>query len=136
MEHEFRAGTMKGSAGDCMANQTDNPALQIEQSVRRLFSWLELHNYEAYDPFDGLNARFVRPLTCERPWLRIALQQGVRRFPLNLRPLLGIRPSRSAKAMGYIAKACIRLHQATGEPAWEAHARDILKWLIENQLPG
>ncbi len=111
-------------------------AFHIEESVRRLFSWLESHDYQSYDPFDGLNARFVRPFTFERPWLRTVLQQGVRRFPVNLRPLLEIRPSRSTKAMGFIARACIRLHETTGESKWEARARDAFKWLTENKSPG
>ncbi len=102
----------------------------------QLFSWLESHNFEGWDPFDGLNAGFLRPFTFERPWLRTILQQGVRRFPINMRPMLGMRASRSTKGMGYIARACIRLHQATGEPIWAARARETLQWLMEKRSHG
>ena len=69
--------------------------------MQRLYGWLEKNDYAGYDTFDGLSA-WVRPLTFENPFLRIALQQSVRRFPLNLRPLLGIPKSRSTKGMGFL----------------------------------
>ena len=111
-------------------------AAAIRDSVLRLARWLEANDYQGYDTFDGLNARFVRPLTFERPFLRTVLQQGVRRFPLNLRALLGVRRSRSTKAMGFIARGYIRLHRTTGETGWGERARAVLEWLIANQSPG
>jgi len=62
--------------------------------------------------------------------------QGVRRFPINLRPALGIKKSRSTKGMGFLARGFIRLYQATGDPDWKAKAESALEWLIENQSPG
>src|SRR5215475_13111041 len=76
---------------------SDSQRAQISDSLFRLYRWVEAADYRGYDTFDGLNARFARPLTFENPLLRIVLQQGVRRFPLNLRPLLGVRKSHSTK---------------------------------------
>ncbi len=109
---------------------------QLFYSISRLSGWLERNDCQAYDTFDGLNAKLLRPLTLETKALRIILQQGVRRFPLNLRPLLGIKKSRSTKGMGFLARGFIRLHQATGEVFWRAKAQAMLKWLVENQSPG
>jgi len=108
----------------------------VRASLLRLSGWLETHDYEGYDTFDGLNARFVRFLTFEQPMLRIVLQQGVRRFPLNLRPILGVRPSRSTKGMGFLAAGFIRLHGLTGEAVWAERARAALQWLVANVSPG
>src|SRR5271165_629696 len=108
----------------------------LYESILRLSAWLEENDYKGYDTFDGLNARFVRPLTFETSFLRTVLQQGVRRFPLNLRPLLGVEKSRSTKAMGFLARGFIRLHQATGDDIWRSKAESILQWLTENQSPG
>jgi len=105
-------------------------------SILRLNSWLKTNDCRGYDPFDGLNAKWVRRLTFERPLLRTVLQQGVRRFPLNLRPLLGISRERSTKGMGFLARGYIRLHRATSEPAWSAKAEAALKWLMEHRAPG
>jgi len=109
---------------------------QIAGSIGRLSGWLERNDYRGYDTFDGLSAKYVRPLTFETNFLRTVLQQGVRRFPINLRPILGIPRSHSTKGMGFLARAFIRLHQATGEKAWADKAEFALKWLIENQSPG
>ncbi len=109
---------------------------EVYRSLTLLFEWLERCDYQGYDTFDGLNAKLVRPLTFNNRFLRMALQQGVRRFPLNLRPLLGVTKSRSTKAMGFFVKAFIRLHRATGDPRWSDRARAGLQWLVENQSPG
>ncbi|MGA8022828.1 MAG: hypothetical protein WA361_05950 [Candidatus Acidiferrales bacterium] len=109
---------------------------QISESLGRLSAWLEKNDYRGYDTFDGLNAKYLRPLTFETKFLRTVLQQGVRRFPLNVRPLLGIPKNRSTKGMGYLAKGFMRLHQATGDKSWADKAKSALQWLVENQSKG
>jgi rhamnogalacturonyl hydrolase YesR len=109
---------------------------RLYESIGRLTDWLEANDYQAYDTFDGLNARYVRAFTFETKLLRTVLQQGIRRFPINLRPLLGVRKSRSTKGMGFIARGFIRLHDATGERVWRDRAEDALNWLIDNQCHG
>ena len=108
----------------------------FSDSLERLLQWLEEHDYRGYDTFDGLNARVLRPLTFNQSILRIVLQQGVRRFPLNLRPLLGIRRERSTKGMGFLARGFIRLYQSTGDVMWRNRAKLMLQWLLENESPG
>jgi rhamnogalacturonyl hydrolase YesR len=108
----------------------------LHESIIRLNNWLQTNDYKGYDTFDGLNARFVRPLTFETKFLRTVLQQGVRRFPLNLRPLLGVPKGHSTKGMGFLARGFMRLHTATGDQAYADKAEIGLQWLIEHQTPG
>ena len=109
---------------------------QISDSVGRLSDWLEKNDYRGYDTFDGLSAKYLRPLTFETKFLRTVLQQGVRRFPINMRPVFGIPKSRSTKGMGYLAKGFIRLQQATGDKSWGDKAEAALQWLVENESKG
>jgi hypothetical protein len=109
---------------------------RIFESISRLNRWLERNDYQGYDTFDGLNAKYLRPLTFETNFLRTVLQQGVRRFPLNLRPLLAIPKSRSTKGMGYLAKGFLRLQHATGDKSWGDKAKSALQWLVENESKG
>jgi len=109
---------------------------RIFESINRLSSWLETNEYRGYDTFDGLNARFVRPFTFKSKFLNTVLQQGVRRFPLNLRPLLGVRKDLSTKGMAFLARGFMRLHTVTGEKDWAAKAEFCLQWLIQNQSKG
>ena len=88
---------------------------QVYESICRLSAWMEKNDYRGYDTFDGLSARFVSPFTFNRKFFCQVLQQGVRRFPLNIRPLLGIPKSCSTESMGFIARGFMRLHEAAGD---------------------
>ncbi len=129
---------MTAFVGDLPAVPTGSSVLKehVFDSIRRLSDWLEKNDYSGYDTFDGLSSTFLRPLTFENKFLRTVLQQGVRRFPINLRPLLGIPKARSTKGMGFLARGFIRLHQATGDAAWKDKAEFALNWLVENQSRG
>jgi len=109
---------------------------QLWESILNLSGWLEKADYRGYDTFDGLNARFVRPLTFENEFLRTVLQQGVRRFPFNIRPLLGVARGHSSKAMGFLARGFMRLHAATADTKWADKAEVALQWLIDHQSTG
>jgi len=109
---------------------------RVWESIRRLNDWLERNDYRGYDTFDGLSAKLLRPLTFETNLLRTVLQQGIRRFPLNLRPMVGVSKSRSTKGMGFIAKGYLRLQEATGDKTWGNKAEMALQWLTENESKG
>jgi hypothetical protein len=128
----------KVSAGKEPAVQAGHEASkdQIFTSISRLFDWVEKNEYSSYDTFDGLSAKYLRPLTFETNLLRTVLQQGVRRFPINLRPLLGIPRSRSTKGMGFLAKGFMRMYQVTGDKIWADRAHFALHWLTENTSKG
>ncbi len=125
------------SAGDLIATQKTLTGARdlVDGAIERLCQWLERNDYRGYDTFDGLNAA-VRPLTLEHPFLRTVLQQTVRRFPLNLRPLLGIRKERSTKGMGFLARGFLRMYRVTGNGQWADMARSALEWLMQNQAQG
>src|SRR5579863_4860749 len=118
------ASTME-FAGELVERGSKSSALKgrIHESISDLFGWIEENDYRAYDTFDGLSSPLLRPLTFETILGRTVLLQGVRRFPLNLRPLLGIKRSRSTKGMGFLARGFMRLHQSTGDAIWIEKAR-------------
>src|ERR1700761_3959652 len=130
---------MKVSVGEMPLKQQigDTKAKgRIFASILRLADWLQKNDYRGYDTFDGLNSRFVRPLTFETNFLRTVLQQGVRRFPLNTRPILGIPRDYSSKGMGFLARGFLRLHDVTGDAGWADKAKFALQWLIDNKSQG
>ncbi len=117
-------------------NSNSMDKTEILDSIAQLSHWLEKNQYRGYDTFDGLSARYLRPFTFEKKLLRQVLQQAVRRFPINVRPILGIPRAHSSKGMGFLARGFIRLHQATGDQAWADKAHSALGWLTENRSPG
>src|SRR5262249_39909853 len=72
------------------------------QSLKSVEKWVEDHDYKGYDPGDGLTS-YVRPLACGNLFAERVLQQVVWKFPLNLRPVLGVRPLESTKGRGFMA---------------------------------
>jgi hypothetical protein len=131
-------GATTASVGDQAVSQLPgiNIKDRIYKSIQLLAGWLEKNDYRGYDTFDGLNSKLLRPFTFETDFLRTVLQQGIRRFPLNLRPLLGVAKSRSTKGMGFLARGFLRLYQTTGEKAWREKAQMALAWLMQNQSRG
>lgn len=114
----------------------DNNHSDIYGALSKLDAWVERAEWKGYDTFDGLSSPYARLLTLGYPLLKQVWQQGVRRFPVNLRPLLGIKPAMSTKGMGFFAQGYLRLHQTYGKPAYSEKARFCLDWLIEHRSPG
>jgi rhamnogalacturonyl hydrolase YesR len=108
----------------------------VEQAVERLDHWISNSGWRGYDPFDGLSAPLARKLTLEIPALRIALQQTVRRLPVNIRPYLGIMKKRSNQAMGYFASAYLRLYTLSANQDYLDKARYCLADLQEHNSSG
>ena len=108
---------------------------EIQPALLKLEEWVVRSQWKAYDTFDGLSSPYARYFTMERPFLRRVWQQGIRRFPINLRPLLGIQPAMSTKGMGFFAQGYLYLHQTTGVEAYREKMRFCLDWLIKHRCP-
>ncbi len=108
---------------------------RILESAKKVERWVEDHDYKGYEPFDGLSS-FLRPLTFGSLFLDRVLVQVVRQSPINLRPLLGIKPLESTIGRGYMAWGYLAMLRATGDREYERKARHCLDWLIENKSPG
>ena len=108
---------------------------KIFASVKKVEKWLEEHQYKGYDPADGLTS-YLRPLTFGHLFLSRLLQQFIWRSPINLRPLLGVRPLNSFIGCGYIARAYLLMFGLTGDSSYRQKASSCLNWLIQNRAPG
>lgn len=106
----------------------------IASSLSRLERWIEDHNYEAYEPFDGLSSP-LRRLTRGSLFLDRILMQAVRQSPINLRPLAGVKPLPSTKGRGYMAAGYLTRFRSTGDSEYKRKAVQCLEWLIANKSP-
>lgn len=109
---------------------------EIQQALLKLEAWVTGAQWKAYDTFDGLSSPLAPVFTWGRPFLKRIWQQGVRRFPVNLRPILGIRPATSSKGMGFFAQGYLRLYQTTGREEYLDKMRFCLDWLMKNRSAG
>lgn len=109
--------------------------IKIENSLNKLEKWVEDHNYKGYDPADGLTS-YLRPLTFSNLLLDRILQQLIWRSPINIRPLLGVKPLDSNIARGYMAWGYLNRYKTTGDEKYRYKAETCLDWLKVNKAPG
>ena len=124
----------QGVVGTFSPNHLDEGQLRIYRSLKRVEKWVEDHDYKAYEPFDGLSSP-LRRLTFGNLLLDRMLMQAVRQSPINLRPLLRIKPLPSTKGRGYIAAGYLEMFRLTKDEEYVEKARGCLDWLIANKSP-
>lgn len=82
-----------------------------EQSLQRLLKFCRDEAWVGYDPYDGLNSPVARTFLVKTRLARTLLIQAVKRSPINLRPLLGIKKEINPKGIALAARASILLAQ-------------------------
>jgi len=103
-------------------------------AIRKLDGWLQANAYQGYEPFDGL-AGWLRPLAFGKLGRQLVVQ-FFKRCSWPVRPLFGIYPATSTKAVGYFARAFLKLYQATKQESYRHRAADCLRWLKNSSSPG
>lgn len=107
----------------------------IFKSLKKVEKWVEDHDYKGYEPFDGLSS-FFRPLTFGNLFFDRILLQLVRQSPINLRPLLGVKPLDSTVGRGYMAWGYCHMYKLTRDEKYKEKAFSCLEWLMKNKSPG
>jgi hypothetical protein len=106
---------------------------RVEVALRR---WLAEAAYASYDLYDGLSGAFPWSLAKRRRLAARVLTQVVKASPVNVRPLLGIRPRVHAKSLSDLASAAWLRHRAGIDPQAGAEARALLDRLRAAVRPG
>jgi rhamnogalacturonyl hydrolase YesR len=107
----------------------------LNKSIQKVEKWVEDHDYKGYEPFDGLLS-YLRPLTFGSLFLDRILMQLVRQSPINLRPMLGVKPQDSTIGRGYMASGYLIMYKITNEEIYKEKAGLCLEWLMKNRSPG
>jgi hypothetical protein len=87
----------------------DDSAIARETTLK-LLAFCRAHDWAGYDPYDALNSRIFRAL----PFLdfklaRLVLTQGVKRFPMNLRPILMVPKTPNPKGIALFLSSLVKL---------------------------
>lgn len=106
----------------------------IKQSLDRVQAWVERRNYQGYEPFDGLSS-WARPLAFGNLFGERLLMQAIRQSPINLRPIMGVRPKDSTKGRGYMAWGYLILYRTTHQEEYLHKATQCLEWLDKHKVP-
>ena len=85
-----------------------------EQSLSLLLQYCRNESWIGYDPYDGLNSPLTHLLLFKNRFARTAFTQLVKRSPVNLRPILGIRKALNPKGAALSARAIMLLADRDG----------------------
>ena len=111
--------------------------LTIEQSFNGLLAWCRARDFAGYDPFDALNSRLFQSTPFKRSrTARLIWTQALKRFPLNLRPLLLVPPQKNAKGLALFALAALANYRRRKTSEAETDARDMLDELCRARIQG
>ncbi|KPJ72624.1 hypothetical protein AMJ52_05730 [candidate division TA06 bacterium DG_78] len=108
----------------------------FEEVLHKIEKFIESNHWCGWDPYDGLNSKFLKFLTFDHKLPRITATQFMKRFPVNLRRILGVPKSRNPKAMGIIARAYLMRYQETKEQKYLDKTKEILDWLVTCSCTG
>ncbi len=93
--------------------------MNLEPYLSRLITYIiEKTDYAGYDPYDALNSPLLRLLSRPSKWARIAFTQGLKRCPVNVRPILGVIKGHNPKAIGLFLWGYAKLYAVEKKPEY------------------
>ncbi len=112
-----------------------SPATTAAASLDAVQKWVEDRNYKGYDPGDGLTS-YLRSLTFGDLFAERLLQQAIWKSPINLRPILGVKPLDSTKGRGFMAWGYLFRYRIDRNVEYLNKAIACLEWLDQNREHG
>ena len=77
----------------------------LQQVLHEAWRWCCERDFAGHDPYDGLKSGLLAPVLDMSRLLRLAVIQGVKRSPVDIRGLLQIPPGRNAKGLALLLRA-------------------------------
>jgi hypothetical protein len=98
---------------------------ELGRIAQRVWENLAAAGFAGTDPYDGLNSRLLAPVLGRSRLLRLAVIQGVKRSPVDLRPLLMVPAGLNPKGLALVLQGASEwpaLPDGVGRRAWLADA--------------
>jgi hypothetical protein len=108
---------------------------RTERAATRLAEAVDACDHCGWDPYDALSSPLVRTLARGR-LARGAAIQALKRSPVNVRPLVGVRPRRHTKGLALFASAYARLDRLGLGAGHLARARALAHDLVARAVPA
>ncbi|MBI2259586.1 MAG: hypothetical protein HYU67_11920 [Flavobacteriia bacterium] len=105
--------------------------LQIKKCLDSVRFYLEKNDFKGYDPYDGLESPLFKIFPFKN-WrnFRFLFQQFIKRFPINLRSLLGIKKTLNPVTLALSLEGYLNLQEANKEENYQDKIQFIVKKLI------
>ena len=105
----------------------------VANILERTLAYSREREYTGYDYFDGMSSRVLRALPVESKWLNIAVQEGIKRAPVNIRPLFLVERRQNFKGTALFALANAAAYDLTGKQRYAHEVTSLADWLLTNQ---
>ena len=107
----------------------------LETIVNSLEVYCRDRSWAGFDPYDALNSElFARTPLARSRAARLVLTQFLKRSPVDVRPLLRIRPHQNPKALGLFLSSYSE-RARSGDEAAPRHARQVASRLLQLRAP-
>lgn len=110
--------------------------MDVRPYLQALLGYIESKDYAGYDPYDALNSPLLNVLSRTSKWMRIVFTQGLKRFPANVRPILGIRRAHNPKGIGLFLWGYSKLYKVEKQPEHLARIEYLLSLLDKLKSQG
>ncbi|WP_266080483.1 antibiotic ABC transporter permease [Haladaptatus caseinilyticus] len=104
--------------------------------LKRTLHYSREHDYVGYDYFDGMSSRVLTSIPVDNKWLNILVQEGIKRAPINVRPLLLVEKRRNFKGTALFAMANRRMFHLSTDESYRDDAVRLARWLTNNTSDG
>ena len=106
------------------------------EQLLAVLAYAREREYTGWDLYDGESSRLLRALPVDSKWLNIAVQQVVRRAPVNVRPLLLVEQRRNFMGGALFALANFAAADLTGRAEYRTEGVRLAEWLLEQDREG
>ena len=97
-------------------------------------------DYTGWDYADGMSSRVLRGLPFENKWVNLVVQEGIKRAPVNIRPLFLVEQRRNYQGAALFTMANLTADRVgvTDERSvdYGTEARGLAEWLVAECTPG
>ena len=105
--------------------------IDIHSSLQQLRTYIEYEQLKGYDPYDALNSPFLKFFSFSSKFLSIAFIQSLKKSPVNLRPIFGIRKDYNPKGIGLFLWGYAKLYKAHKSPEYLETTQHLIE-LLDN----
>lgn len=106
---------------------------QTAELLEQTLQYARLRNYTGYDYFDGMSSGVLQAIPIESKWLNILVQEGIKRSPVNVRPLFLVEQRQNFKGSALFAIANTTAYERSGNDLYKREATSLADWLVEHQ---
>lgn len=99
-------------------------------------AYARARDYTGPDYFDGRSSKLLRALPVENRWVDVAVQEGIKRAPVNLRPLFLVEEGQNFEGSALFAMANRTAQRFTDDELYVDEADFLTDWLLENRSEG